>query len=125
MRTLCTEEIIEPSTVAATALASHAPSRNDAGRAQRFVERFGKDIRFVPEREAWLTWSNDRWQLDTDGALMRLAVTMSQEMLAAAGANAGIDETSSRLRADAVKEALACGDRRNIADYIHLVQCNK
>jgi P4 family phage/plasmid primase-like protien len=101
-----------------------APSHNDAGRADRFVERHGRDIRFVPEREVWLTWDKDRWRLDTDGAVERLAVGMSQEMLVAAGKIPGTDEVAAKLRATAVREALACGDRRNIADFIHLARIN-
>ena len=47
---------------------------NDAGRAERFVDRFREDIRFVPEREIWLTWDAGRWSIDRDGALERLAL---------------------------------------------------
>jgi P4 family phage/plasmid primase-like protien len=100
------------------------PSHNDAGRADRFVGRHGRDLRFVPEREVWLTWEKDRWRLDGDGAVERLAVGMSKAMLVAAGTIPGTDDAAARVRAAAVKEALACGDRRNIADFIHLARVN-
>jgi putative DNA primase/helicase len=100
------------------------PSHNDAGRADRFVGRHGRDLRFVPEREVWLTWERDRWRLDGDGAVERLAVGMSKAMLVAAGTIPGTDDAAARARAAAVKEALACGDRRNIADFIHLARVN-
>ena len=31
---------------------------NDAGRADRFVARYGQDIRFVPERGLWFVWDS-------------------------------------------------------------------
>jgi putative DNA primase/helicase len=100
------------------------PTHNDAGRADRFVERFGRDIRFVPEREVWLTWEHDRWRLDTDGAVKRFAVTLSKEMLVAAGNIPGNDEAAAAKRKAASKEALLCGDRHNIEDFVHLARVN-
>jgi putative DNA primase/helicase len=99
-------------------------SHNDAGRADRFVERFGRDLRFVPEREVWLTWERDRWRLDTDGAVQRFAIAMHKEMLVAAAAIPGTDEVSAKLRSVAAKEALLCGDRHNISDFVHLARIN-
>lgn len=100
------------------------PSFNDAGRADRFVARYGRDLRFVPEREVWLTWERDRWRLDGDGAVERFALAMSKAMLVAAADIKGTDDASVRARNAAVKEALACGDRRNIADFVHLARVN-
>jgi putative DNA primase/helicase len=120
MSGLFTEEIIEPK----PALAD-APSRNDAGRADRFVERFGSDIRFVPEREVWITWRDGRWQLDTDGAVERLAVAMHKEMLIEAGEIPGTDEAAARARQAAAKEALACGGRKNITNFVHLARIDQ
>jgi bifunctional DNA primase/polymerase-like protein/primase-like protein/D5-like protein len=45
----------------------------DLGNAKRLVARHGENIRFVPEWEKWIIWSDGRWQLDGDGAIMRLA----------------------------------------------------
>lgn len=100
------------------------PSFNDAGRADRFVARYGRDLRFVPEREVWLTWERDRWKLDADGAVERFALAMSKAMLVAAADIKGTDDAAVRARNAAVKEALACGDRRNIADFVHLARVN-
>jgi len=100
------------------------PSFNDAGRADRFVARYGRDLRFVPEREVWLTWERDRWRLDTDGAVERFALAMTKAMLVAAADIKGTDDAAVRARNAAVKEALACGDRRNIADFVHLARVN-
>jgi putative DNA primase/helicase len=117
MSALFTEQIIEPSEVLQGS-ANH--TRNDAGRAERFVGRFGRDVRFVPEREIWITWHQDRWRVDNDGAVERLAVMMSKEMLDAAWQMPSASEPSQRVRSAAVREALRCGDRRVISNLIHL-----
>jgi hypothetical protein len=54
---------------------------NDAGRAARFVDQFHPDIRFVPLRNSWLTWRGNRWRVDRDGAIERMAIQMSGDML--------------------------------------------
>ncbi|MCX6971979.1 MAG: phage/plasmid primase, P4 family [Verrucomicrobia bacterium] len=98
---------------------------NDAGRAGRFVARFGEDIRFVPERGQWLTWASDRWTPDTDGAMVRLAMQLSREMLADSAAIGGTDDTSAKARSVAAKEAIAIGDRRNIENMLKLAQVDR
>jgi putative DNA primase/helicase len=45
----------------------------DLGNARRFVSRHGKDIRFIPEWNKWIVWNGSRWEVDDDGAAMRLA----------------------------------------------------
>jgi putative DNA primase/helicase len=45
----------------------------DLGNARRFVSRHGKDIRFIPEWNKWIVWNGSRWEIDDDGAAMRLA----------------------------------------------------
>lgn len=125
MSALFTEEVIEPQVTSLTSSPVVDPCRNDAGRAERFVERFGNDVRFVPEREIWLTWQEERWRQDSDGAVERLAVAMSKEMLAAAGDISGTDDNALRARQAAAREALACGDRRNMADFMHLARIDQ
>ena len=98
---------------------------NDAGRAQRFVDRFQKDIRFVPQRGCWLIWEAGRWRIDEDGALERLAVKLSCDMLAEAARIPGTDDGATKQRAAACAEALECGDRRNIADFLGLAQVDR
>ena len=98
---------------------------NDAGRAKRFVDRFQRDIRFVPERGSWLIWEAGRWRIDQDGALERLAIKLSCDMLAEATQIRGTDDGSAKQRAAACTEALACGDRRNIVDFLGLAQVDR
>lgn len=45
----------------------------DLGNARRLVRRHGKNLRFVPEWGKWIVWKNCRWEIDNDGAVMRLA----------------------------------------------------
>lgn len=45
----------------------------DLGNARRLVSRYGKDLRFIPEWRKWIVWKDCRWEIDTDGAVMRLA----------------------------------------------------
>ncbi len=98
---------------------------NDAGRAERFIRRFEQDIRFVPEKGMWLIWESERWQMDFDGGLERLAISLSREMLADASAIVGTNDAAAAARSRACQEALACGDRRNIADYAALAQVDR
>jgi putative DNA primase/helicase len=93
---------------------------NDAGRARRFVDRHAENIRYVPEREVWLIWQDGRWTPDRTGGMERLAIELSQEMLTdlakISGTDAGVNET----RKAAMREALSCGDRKNIANMLRL-----
>jgi putative DNA primase/helicase len=98
---------------------------NDAGRADRFVSRFKDEIRFLPERGIWLTWDGGRWQIDSDGALERRSILLSREMLAEAALIPGTDKTAVAERETAARDALAFGDRRNIADLLALAKVNK
>ena len=45
----------------------------DLGNAQRLVKCHGENIRFVPEWQKWIIWSGNRWEVDNDGAVVRLA----------------------------------------------------
>jgi putative DNA primase/helicase len=49
-------------------------SLDDIGNAKRLIGLFGTDLRFIPERKAWLVWDGERWQFDEYGvATMELA----------------------------------------------------
>ena len=98
-------------------------TRNDAGRAERFVARYREDIRFVPERGVWVTWEEGRWRVDHDGAMERRAVALSHEMLAGAAALVAVEENERRLRLG--REALECGQLRQIRHYLALAQSER
>jgi hypothetical protein len=79
--------------------------QNDAGRAARFVDQFGRDIRFVPTRNCWLIWQGNRWRVDRDGAIERRAVQLSCDMLRDAARIHGADKAQEEVRRQ------ACGRR--------------
>ena len=56
-----------------------ADFRTDLGNARRLVARHGADIHYIPEWKKWIIWRYDRWQIDTDGAVMRLAKKTVEE----------------------------------------------
>jgi hypothetical protein len=45
----------------------------DLGNAWRLVRRHGENIRFIPEWNNWIIWNGNRWEVDNDGAVVRLA----------------------------------------------------
>jgi hypothetical protein len=45
----------------------------DLGNARRLVRRHGENIRFIPEWQKWIVWSGNSWEIDNDGAVVRLA----------------------------------------------------
>ena len=50
----------------------------DLGNARRLVRRHGGNIRYVHSWRKWLVWSGERWIIDSDGAIVRLADTYSR-----------------------------------------------
>jgi len=53
--------------------ASEIDFRTDLGNARRLVKRHGENIRYISEWGKWIIWRDGRWQIDDDGAIMRLA----------------------------------------------------
>jgi len=56
--------------------------RTDDGNALRLVDRHNDDVRYVPERGAWLTWNGHRWQWDppTGGLIVEHARRVAREL---------------------------------------------
>jgi len=104
---------------------------NDAGRAQRFVDRFFDDVRYVHGRRIWFAWDGGRWRPDSDGAITRLALQLSHEMLAevatllADAAKRGASKAEMDQLYRLQKEPLDCGDRNNIRDFLELAKVDK
>lgn len=48
--------------------------RTDLGNGEWFAHVHGDGVRFDHRRDRWLLWNNNRWQPDTDGAVIRLAM---------------------------------------------------
>jgi putative DNA primase/helicase len=72
----------------------------DLGNARRFVSRHGKNIHFIPEWNKWIVWNVSRWEIDDDGAAMRLAKETVEAMYSEAlGLANEQDRTALRTRA--------------------------
>jgi putative DNA primase/helicase len=54
--------------------------------AERLLELYGEELRYVGPWEMWLTWDKKRWKLDEDGGSMRYAKENAQVMAAEAEA---------------------------------------
>lgn len=74
----------------------------DLGNARRFVGRHGKNIRFIPEWSKWIVWNGSRWEIDNDGAAMRLAKETVEAMYSEALSLAN-EEDRTALRRHALK----------------------
>jgi putative DNA primase/helicase len=68
----------------------------DLGNARRFVKWHGKNIRFIPEWRKWIVWNGCNWDIDNDGAAMRLAKETVEAMY----------EEASQLPSNAQRDAL-------------------
>jgi putative DNA primase/helicase len=44
--------------------------RTDLGNNKRFVQRFGKDIRYCHPWRVWFIWNGSRWEMDESGRIM-------------------------------------------------------
>jgi len=106
-------------------------SQNDAGRAERFVDRFIDEVRYVPDRELWLTWNEDRWKIDRDGATIRLALELSREMLAEIDLllSKAYEQKASQKEIQEInahrKEPWTCGNRQSIRNYLELAKVDR
>lgn len=56
--------------------------RTDDGNALRLVDRFRDQVRYVPERGTWLTWTGSRWATDppTGGIITEHARRVAREL---------------------------------------------
>ena len=84
---------------------SAAPARTkkvdfdtDLGNARRLVRRHGKNLRFVPEWGKWIVWKNCRWEIDNDGAIMRLAKETVEAMYSEAVSSANVQRRTALLK---------------------------
>lgn len=93
--------------------------RNDSGNAESFVDTYGNDLRFLAARGEWLIWEGQRWRVDTDHEIVRLAQKHAFDRLQQAAA---IKDES--LRDAEVKYALRCGNANLIHSMIKMAQAD-
>lgn len=53
----------------------------DLRNAERLVELFGEDLRYVGAWSRWLVWDGRRWRIDEDGGVMRCTATTARRMV--------------------------------------------
>jgi putative DNA primase/helicase len=92
---------------------------NDAGRARRFIDSLGENLRYVSGLEQWLLWDGHRWVKDQDGGITRLAIEHSRQFMREASGITDHERRTSRL-----KEALLLGDVAVIRSMLHLARCD-
>ena len=93
--------------------------RNDAGRAERFVDAYANEIRFVPAWNRWLSWSGIYWRPDEDNGITRLAIRHSQKLICEAS-----EITDLTHRERAVKDALDMGNGHQMHRMLDLAKCD-
>jgi phage/plasmid-associated DNA primase len=54
---------------------------SDTGNAERFVDSYGEDLRYVPEWKKWIVWKDEQWRVNNDGAAKRRAIDCTNDML--------------------------------------------
>jgi D5 N terminal like len=96
---------------------SHSDFHTDLGNARRFVQRHGKNIRFVYEWRKWIIWSGNRWEIDNDVAAVRLAKETVTAMLSEA-----MQIADERKRSDLIKHALKSQSEPRLEAMISLAE---
>ena len=54
--------------------------RTDRANSRRFLSKFRDKVRFCHAWEVWLIWDGMRWKVDTDEAVMRLAMSVADSV---------------------------------------------
>jgi putative DNA primase/helicase len=96
---------------------SKALALTDLGNARRLIASCAASIRFLYARSSWLTWSDGFWRRDEDGAVMRMAKAVVEEMFAEAARIA--DEA---MRNAVRKHALLSQNANRIAAMVTLAR---
>lgn len=86
----------------------------DMGNADRFLEAFGKDVRFCPLWKGWMVWDGHRWERDEEERSTLMAKrTVTEFYKVAKLAN----------NSDKVKQALSSESAYKIAAMLRLARC--
>lgn len=89
----------------------------EVGNAQRLVEAYGHELRYVPQWGAWLVWRGDRWERDTTGAIDRRAKRIAAALFAEA-----ITHADAATRKQWLAHAGKTETSRGVAALIRLAQ---
>jgi putative DNA primase/helicase len=91
--------------------------RTDLGNARRLVKRHGENIRFIHEWRKWIIWSGNRWEVDNDGAVVRLAKETVTAMYSEA-----LQITSQSRRDALIKHALKSQAESRLTAMVSLAE---
>ena len=91
--------------------------RNDSERAERFVELFADELRYVHAWDKWLLWNGFRWVADVDGAIFRKAQELPPLLIEEASLLEDVDE-----RKRAWGQAIRAGDKAKIEAMVGLAR---
>lgn len=95
-------------------------AKTDLGNADRFVDQFGNQIRYLSQRKAWLLWNGSHWDVDTTNKVKDFATqTVRNIYKEVAAIN---DDTE---RAALAKWAKASQAAPRIAAMLELAKCNQ
>ena len=89
----------------------------DAGRARVFVNRNADRLRFVHAWDCWLVHESGRWNADTSGGVVRLALETGRSLMAEAFSVTGEAE-----RKRAISEASAWGSTAALRQMLELAK---
>jgi putative DNA primase/helicase len=92
-------------------------SNSDLGNARRLVRRHGSDMRYMHARRKWAVWDSERWRIDENGAVIRLAKQTIEAMHDDAKTL-----TNDTARADLRKHALYCQSAARIEAMVRLAE---
>lgn len=102
-------------------------SFTDDGNALLFVDTYGNQLRYVPQRGLWLLWEGHRWAWDEGGLVVELARDMIRDLDPNVFGDEDLEKAAKKhknasLSRDKVNAAihLARTDRRVVAPASHL-----
>ena len=81
-----------------TGVARQCDFHTDLGNARRLVNQHGANIRFIPEWKKWVKWNDYHWEIDDDGAVIRLAKETVEAMYSEAVSLANEKERDALLK---------------------------
>lgn len=90
-----------------------AEGQTDLANARRFVAMHGHSVRYCHPWKKWLVWDGCRWKIDDDGAPIRMAKTVADQIWRSANA---LDSHSLR------KFATATAGRRSLSAMLALAE---
>lgn len=92
----------------------------DYGNAERLVDRFGDEIRYVVEQQSWIAWKGDRWEPDDTGDVIRCAKETIRTTYGEAA-----DEADSSRREAIAKHAIRSEAAARIEAMVKLASTEK